>query len=165
MRVIRECWLPPCCGAIALAYVLAMANCSKTCNEAGCITGASMGIKIQSSPGSLAGQTATVCRNTECYLALLPITSSASSVSRFTFAGTTQVEGELSVLPDQSTRLLIKWRNMEETQPPSTDRYTVTLTDGAGTSSKLLDETATYLKLSPNGDDCGPICWYADLSP
>jgi len=66
MRVIRECWLPLRCGAIAFAYVLAMANCSKTCNEAGCITGASMGIKIQSSPGSLAGQTATVCRNTEC---------------------------------------------------------------------------------------------------
>ncbi len=165
MRVIRECWLPFCYGPIALAYVLALANCSKTCNEAGCISGTSMGINMQSSPGSLAGQTATVCRNTECYSALLPTTSSATSVSRFTFAGTTQVEGELSALPDQSTRLLIKWRNMDETQPPSTDRYTVSLTDAAGTSSTLLDKTATYLKSSPNGDDCGPICWHADLSP
>ena len=161
----RECLIPLRCGAIALAYVLALANCSKTCNEAGCISGASVSINMQSSPGSLAGQTTAVCRNTECYSALLPTVSSASSASRFTFAGTTQVEGELSALPDQSTRLLIKWRNMDETLPQSTDRYTVSLTDGAGSSSKLLDETAMYLKLSPNGDDCGPICWYADLSP
>jgi len=118
MRVTRECWLPLCCGAIALAFVLALANCSRTCNEAGCISGASMGINMQSSPGSLAGQTATVCRNTECYSALLPTTSSASSDSRFTFTGTTQVEGELSVLPDQSTRLLIEWHDIDETLPP-----------------------------------------------
>ena len=163
--MIRVCCLPFCCGVIALAYVFALANCSKTCNEVGCKSGVSMGINIQSSPGSLAGQTATVCRNTECYLALLPTTSSASSVSRFTFAGTTQVEGELSALPDQSTRLLIKWRYMDETQPPSTDRYTVSLTDAAGTSSTLLEKTATYSKSSPNGDDCGPICWHAELSP
>jgi hypothetical protein len=163
MLVIRECWLPCCCGAIALA--LALANCSNTCEEAGCISGASMGIDMQSSPGSLAGQTATVCRNTECYSALLPTTSSASSDSRFAFAGTTQVEGELSVMPDQSTRLLIRWRDMDETQPPPTDRYTVSLTDAAGTSSTLLDKVATYSKSSPNGDDCGPICWQASLSP
>ena len=161
----KECLLPFCCGAIALAYVFALANCSKTCNEAGCISGASVGINMQSSPGSLAGQTAAVCRNTECYSALLPTVASASSVSRFTFAGTTQVEGELSALPDQSTRLLIKWRNMDETLPPLTDRYTVSLTDAAGTSSTLLDKTATYSKSSPNGDDCGPICWQASLSP
>ena|ERR1039458_3602194 len=165
MRAIRECWLTFCCGAIALAFLLALANCSKTCNEAGCKSGASMGINMQSTPGSLAGQTATVCRNTECYSALLPTTASTSSFSTFRFADTTQVSGELWALPDQSTRLLIEWRNMNDAQPRSADRYTVSLTDAAGTSSTLLDETATYLKSSPNGDDCGPICWHADLSP
>jgi hypothetical protein len=124
-----------------------------------------MGIDMPSTPGSLAGQTATVCRNTECYSALLPTIASTRSFSTFRFADTTQVFGELQALPDQSTRLLIEWRNMDETQPPSTDRYTVSLADTAGTSSTLLDKTATYLKSSPNGDDCGPICWYARLSP
>jgi hypothetical protein len=165
MRAIRECWLAFWCGGIALAFVFPLANCSKTCTEAGCKSGAAMSINMQSTPGSLAGQTATVCRNSECYSALLPTTSTASSASRFPFAGTTHVNGELWALPDQSTRLNIEWRNMNDTQPQSADRYTVSLTDAAGTSSTLLDKTATYLKASPNGDDCGPICWYANLSP
>jgi hypothetical protein len=165
MRVIRECWLALRCGVVALASVPALANCSKTCTEAGCLSGASMSINMQSTPGALVGQTATVCRNTECYSALLPTTSSASSAFRFPFAGTTQVDGELWALPDQSTRLFIEWRSMDSIQPQSVDRYTVSLTDAAGSSSTLLDRTATYRKESPNGDDCGPICWHAGLSP
>ena len=165
MLAIRECGLPRCCGTIALALLLALTNCSKICNEAGCKSGASMSINVQSTPGSLAGQTVTVCRNAECYSALLPTITSTSSFSTFRFVDTTQVSGELLALPDQSTRLLIEWRNMDEIQPPSTDRYTVSLADAAGTSSTLLDRTATYLKSSPNGDDCGPICWHAGLSP
>ncbi len=165
MRVIRECGLAVCCGVIALASVIALADCSKTCTEAGCKSGASMSINTQSTPGTLAGKTATVCRNSECYSALLPTASSASSATRFPFAGTTHVDGELWALPDESTRLFIEWRNMNDTQPQSVDRYTVSLADAAGTSLTLLDGMATYQKASPNGDECGPVCWYAGLSP
>jgi hypothetical protein len=150
---------------VVLVTIHSQASCSKTCTTANCTAGASMQIDMQSTASSLVGQTVTVCRNAECYSAVLPAPPPANSTSPFSFAGTTSVAGEVWSLSDQTTRLDLEWLLPKDGQPPSLDRYTVSLTDGSGVSSTLLDKTAAYQKESPNGDECGPVCWHASLAP
>lgn len=156
--------------ALALALVgLVVPSCgfSKTCTEMGCTSGAGIGIDLASSAATLTGQTATVCRNTECYAAVVPAPADAELGRVFAFPGTTAVQGTLWNNADQTSRLDVNWQlPYGSPGPQSTDHYVVTVTTAAGATTTLFDKTTTrYEKASPNGDDCGPICWQAVFPP
>lgn len=157
--------------AVVLA-VLAVAvpgcNVGKTCTEIGCISGAGLHADFPSNAATLSGQTASVCRNTECYAAVIPAPSEAGTGRSFWFARTTTVvEGTLWNNSDQTSGLGVFWRLPNDSPAlQSADRYVLGLTDAAGVMRLVFDKTTTsYEKLSPNGDDCGPICWRAIFPP
>jgi hypothetical protein len=117
-----------------------------------------------SAPAGLTGSTVSVCRNGNCHAAILPAAPDASGPgAHVPFADATFLVGTLWKDANQGIELDIEWREAGQVQDG--DRYQVTLTDVAGTTMALLDKTATYRKVSPNGDECGPICWSTELTP
>jgi len=158
------------CCAVALALVGAVVqgcDFGKTCTQMGCTSGAGIRIDLPSSAATLTGQTVTVCRNAECYAAVIPPPGEAGTGKPLSFPGAAAVNGTLQNDADQTSQLYVTWQlPWNSPAPQSADRYVVTLTNSAGTTTTLFDKTTTsYEKLSPNGDDCGPICWQAIFPP
>jgi hypothetical protein len=152
-------------AAIPLALLgVVCAGCSTPCSSVGCDSGAWLTIGFASPAATLTGQTVTIFRNAECYTAVVPAPDVPRVGEPVPFPGATAVRGWLFSYEDQTSALELEWTlSNHSPQPPAADRYTVTLTDTAGTSTILLDQTATYSK-TPLGDHCGPICWSATLT-
>lgn len=158
------------CAAVVLTLLgLALPGCelSKTCTEAGCTSGAHMRIDSSAAATTFTGQTVTVCRNAECYASVIPEPSTMGTGTPFSFPATTAVHGALWSYPDQTSQLDLTWDlPWGSPAPQSADRYVVTVTSSTGTATTWFDKTTTrYEKVSPNGDDCGPICWKAKFAP
>ncbi|MGC4066393.1 MAG: hypothetical protein QM784_17530 [Polyangiaceae bacterium] len=124
-----------------------------------------MTVELPPTADTLTGQTVTLCRNDECHSAVLPKLPTTSRDEELTFAGTSAIWSQFYVNSDQKGELYVEWRAKNHDKPKTRDRYILKSIDTSGNSTTLLDKTATYERLSPNGDDCGPICWYANLTP
>ena len=139
---------------------------SNTCGKLTCTSGALLHIPLGSNAASLVGATATACRNGECYVWPLPsLPATGSDGITAILPGATSVFGTFWLNADKSITLDVEWRMDDASQVQDGDRYVVTLTDAAGTPTTLLDKTAAYQTLAPNGDACAPVCSYADLVP
>jgi len=139
---------------------------SNTCGKLKCTSGAALHVALGSDAASLVGATASVCRNTECYAWPLPsLPAKGSDGTTAIFPGATSVYGTFWLNANMSITLDIEWRVDDASQVQDGDHYVVTLTDAAGTATTILDKTATYQSLAPNGDGCAPVCSYADLVP
>jgi len=152
---------------MALLASLFVVTCGGTeersCTLIGCLSGAWLRIQALSSPAGLAGATVTVCRNDQCRTAPLPPAPASSGVgANVQFPGTDAVVGTLWWDESGTVDLDLEWREPGEVQDG--DHFVVTLMDIAGNVSTLLDKYATYHRVAPNGEDCAPVCWIAELS-
>ena len=168
MISIGKCRLFALCSAALATMFFAMCGGSegKTCGTAGCTSGAWMHIPLASSVANQANTTVTVCRNTECYTSALPAVPAVGGAGTdLVFAAATFVVGNLYQGTNQSIGLDLEWRVDAASQVQDGDRYVVTFTDATGATTTMLDKTATYQVLAPNGDTCAPVCSYTELTP
>jgi hypothetical protein len=153
-------------SSIFLLGLMVAASCSsgKVCTTAACSSGAWMSVTFLSGPSAVVGRTVTMCRNDACHAGTVPfVPDSVGAVASMTFPDAPFVVGRLWQDEDHSVTLELEWR--ESGQVQDGDHYVVTLTEPSGATSTLVDKTVTYEKLAPNGEDCGPICWSAELVP
>jgi hypothetical protein len=149
--------------ALFIAALVSASSCSteRTCTTASCDSGATMSITFLSPPAGLVGGTVTVCRNGVCHSGTVPTLPGSNSALASMAFGDAPVRGSLWQDVNDMVTLDIEWR--ESGQVQDGDHYVATLTDTTGSTSTLVDKTATYHKLAPNGEECGPICWRTEL--
>lgn len=139
---------------------------SNACGTNGCSNGAWLHIPMTLSASALLNQSVTVCRNSECYTAALPAvpgSDTAGAVVDFTDA--TMVVGTIWQETNLTTGIDIEWRVSDASVLQNGDHYVVTLVSASGASTTLLDKTATYQTIAPNGASCPPVCTYEELTP
>jgi len=136
-----------------------------------------MDIPVTFISASLAQAKVTVCRNDECHdWQLPPVPTSDQPEFPEYFPDAPFLTGYLSMNSDRSISLGIQWSVDNAaagdggavdagTLLQDGDHYVVTLTTSAGVTSTLLDKTATYQSVQPNGPDCPPLCMSAVLAP
>lgn len=166
MLSYRKTRYPVLAGAALLAASIATCGGADVCIQVKCTSGAAMEIPLASLPTS--GTTVTVCRNAECYTAPLPELPGAEEASAgLSFAGATFIVGTLWQEANHSVGLDLEWRTGSAEAVVDGDRYVVTLTDPAGTTTAVLDRTATYALLEPSPEQCSPspTCRIARLQP
>jgi hypothetical protein len=78
---------------------------------------------------------------------------------------TADITGTLWHNLDGTITLDIEWNIVDESQLVDGDQYVVTIADGAGPATTVLDKTATYVRSAPGVADSGPTCLQATLSP
>ena len=78
---------------------------------------------------------------------------------------TADITGTLWRNSDSSITLDIEWNIADESQLVDGDHYVVTIADGAGLATTVLDKIATYVRSAPSAVDSGPTCAQATLSP
>jgi len=130
-----------------------------------CTSGAWLHISLSSTVATLAQPTVTVCRNSVCYTSVfqqLPSIGSGGTPEQ-AMSDTAAITGTLWRKSDGSVSLDIEWRIDDQSQLVDGDHYVVTLADGAGTATAVLDKTATYVMSAPGVADAGPICMQATL--
>ena len=168
MISVGKCRLFALCSATLATTFFAMCGGSEsnTCGTAGCTSGAWLRIPLASSVASQANTTVTVCRNTECYTSVFPAVPAVGGAGTdLVFPAATFVVGTLYQDTDQSIELDIEWRVDAASQVQDGDHYIVTFTDATGATTTMLDKTATYRALAPDGDACAPVCSYTELTP
>jgi hypothetical protein len=109
--------------------------------------------------------TVTVCRNSVCYTSVfqqLP-TSGVGGTPEQAMSDVAAITGALWRSSDGSIALDIEWRIDDQSQLVDGDHYVVTLADGPGVATAVLDKTATYVMSAPGVADAGPICLQATL--
>jgi len=118
------------------------------------------------SVGAMAQPTVSVCRNSECYTSAFPPLPSGSGGSpQVAMSSTADITGTLWRNSDSSITLDIEWDIPDESQLVDGDHYVVTIADGAGVATTVLDKIATYARSAPGAADSGPTCVQATLSP
>jgi hypothetical protein len=75
-----------------------------------------------------------------------------------------QIFGTFWRYSDGTVTLDIEWRMSDETQLVNGDRYVITLANGSGAPTTVLDGTATYARTTSTGLDSGAACVEAKLS-
>jgi hypothetical protein len=80
-------------------------------------------------------------------------------------SSTADITGTLWRNSDSSITLDIEWDIADQSLLVDGDHYVVTIADGAGVATTVLDKTATYARSAPGAADSGPICLQATLSP
>jgi len=116
----------------------------------------------------MAAPTVQVCRNgTSCYTSTFPPLSGAlnDGPPQQSMSDTVQMMGTLWLNSDRSVTLEIEWRFDDESLLQNGDRYVVTLADGTGVATTVLDTPATYERSAPGVADSGPTCLQAVLTP
>jgi hypothetical protein len=110
--------------------------------------------------------TVKVCRNSsECYTSVFPrLPSAVNDGTNQAMSDTVPITGTLWLNSDSSITLDIEWDVADESQLVDGDHYVVTIADGAGPATTVLDQIATYTRSSPGVADSGPTCLQASLS-
>jgi hypothetical protein len=151
-----------------LAPVLASAcgdSSPKTQAPEPCTSGALMHIPLQSNVVAMTQPTVTVCRNSVCYTSVFPqLPSTGSSGNVQAMSDTAAITGTLWRNLDGTVTLDIEWRIDDQSQLVDGDHYVVTLANGAGAATAVLDKTATYAMSAPGVADAGPVCLQAKLT-
>jgi hypothetical protein len=136
----------------------------KNGSPAPCTSGALLDISLASSVGAMVLPTVSVCRNIVCYTSAFP------PVPAIPDRGTIQAMSDVAAITgtlwrnsDSSITLDIEWRIDDESQLADGDHYVVTIADGAGVATTVLDTTATYARSAPGAVDSGPVCLQATL--
>jgi hypothetical protein len=130
-------------------------------HEKGCHTGAIMTFTYSTLLAGLVGGTVTVCRNGDCHAGAVPPLPPQGMYVDMVFPDGKWISGSFGQDAANKVTLQFEWNEYGQVQDG--DRYQVTLVDSTGASSTLLDKTAIYRKLAPNGEDCEPICYRADF--
>jgi hypothetical protein len=152
--------------AILLGAGFSCHDNSKTCTTAGCSSGALMQLAFAAGASSLPGNTVNVCRNAECHSAVLPALPDVGGAGAvIVFADTTAVMGTMWLASAQSLGMDLEWHVDDASLLANGDHYTVSLGSDPSTATVLLDKTATYQILTPNGETCPPVCTYVVLAP
>jgi hypothetical protein len=139
---------------------------SQSCTTAGCSSGVLMQLSLSPGSSPLSGTTVNVCRNSECHSAVLPAMPEAGGAGApIVFADTNAVLGTLWLEASQTIGIDLEWHVDDASLLVDGDRYVVSLGSDPGTAAVMLDQTATYQILRPNGDQCPPVCTYAVLTP
>lgn len=166
MDQIEKCRLAVLGSVVLVSLFIATCGGSETqsCGTVGCSSGAWLHIPLTSSQAAQANATVTLCRNSECYDASLPLVPAVGSTgAALTFAATAPVVGTLAQNSDLSIVLDLEWHLADASQAQDNDRYVVTLTGLSATT--LLDKLATYQSVAPNGAGCPPVCSSVELTP
>jgi len=130
-----------------------------------CTPGAWLHISLSSAVASMAQPKVTVCRNSSCFTSIfqqLPSSGSGGTPEQ-SMSDTAAITGTLWRNLDGSVSLDIEWRIDDQSLLVDGDHYVVTLADGAGVATAVLDKTATYVMSAPGVADAGPICLQATL--
>jgi hypothetical protein len=130
-----------------------------------CTSGAWLHIALSSTVATMAQPTVTVCRNSVCYTSVfqqLPSTGSGGTPEQ-AMADAAAITGTLWRSSDGSVSLDIEWRIDDQSLLVDGDHYVVTLADGAGAASAVLDKTASYAMSAPGVADAGPVCLQTTL--
>jgi hypothetical protein len=152
--------------APALAGACGGSKAPDVCALASCTSGASLQISLSSSVAAMTQPKFTVCRNdVACYDWLpgpLPSTGSGGTVEAISTVA--DITGTFWRNSDGTVTLDIEWAIADESQLVDGDHYVVTLADGTGAPTTVLDKLATYVRNAPGGADCGPVCLQVTLS-
>ena len=106
----------------------------------------------------------TVCRNDVCYVwSPAPLSPSVTGGSTEAITTEAALTGTFWHNSNGTVTLDIEWTINDESQLADGDHYVVTLADGAGAATTVLDQTATYVRNAPGGVDCGPVCLQVTL--
>jgi hypothetical protein len=139
----------------------------KSGTPAPCTSGVLIHIPLGSSTAAMAAPTVKVCRNgSECYTSTFPpLPSVVNNGTIQAMSDTVPITGTLWLNSDSSITLDIEWDTADESQLVDGDHYVVTIADGAGVATTVLDKIATYVRSAPGVADSRPICLQATLSP
>ena len=108
----------------------------------------------------------TVCRNDECHAwAPAPLPNTGSGGDYESFPDAVWITGTFWHNSDGSVALDIQWSATDESQLQDGDHYLVTLANGTGSATTILDKTAAYQMSAPGIADSGPTCLQATLTP
>ena len=156
-----------CSAALATVFISTCGGLeTNPCGTAGCTSGAWLHVPLAVSMASQPNMTVTACKNTECYTSRLPALPAAGGAgTSMDFSAVTFVLGTLYQNSDHSIGLDIEWHVDDASLVTDGDQYVVTLTSAAGSTTTLLDKTATYQTLAPNGPTCAPVCSSVALAP
>jgi hypothetical protein len=127
-----------------------------------CTSGVWLHIPLDLKVGAMAEPNVSVCRNSECTTSVFPPLPSGWPQAMST---TADITGTLSRNSDGTITLDIEWNIADESQLVDGDHYVVTIADGAGLATTVLDRIATYSRSASGPADSGPTCLQAILSP
>ena len=153
---------------VALLAALSITGCETPCTDIGCAGDTRFDI-VTSDPSTLTGATVTICVDNQCASAILVMPTAEGGDG-----ATTQLSGNLvgaqckSVLDgDQAVDVVGRLPAPLEPTTKTSAVYTATLTAADGTVIVSRQWTATYRDsgVRPNGPDCSPTCFVADLTP
>jgi hypothetical protein len=149
---------------VALLAALSIAGCETPCTDIGCAGDTRFDI-VTSDPSTLTGATITICVDNQCASATVVMPTDVGP------GATTRLSGNLvgakcdSFLADDQT-VDVVGDIPTPLNPTSNSVYTATLIAADGTAIVSRQWTATYRgDYRPNGPDCSPTCFVADLTP
>ena len=140
----------------------------KSGTPAPCTSGVLMHIPLGSSTAAMAAPTVKVCRNgSECYTStFLPLPSTVNNgPPTQAMSDTVPITGTLWLNSDSSITIDIEWDFADQSLLVDGDHYVVTIADGAGVATTVLDKIAAYVRGAPGAADSGPTCVQATLGP
>jgi len=131
-----------------------------------CTSGAWLHIPLDPSVVTMAEPKVSVCRNGECHdWDPMPLRSTGSNGDYESFPSAAWIIGTFWHNSDGSVTLDVQWSVVDESQLQDGDHYVVTLADGNGVLSTVLDQIAVYARSAPGPADSGPTCLQATLTP
>ena len=156
-------------GLAMLAPLLAGA-CGGSGDKSGppapCTSGAWLHIPLDPGVVAMTQPKIRACRNDECHdWAPAPLPSTGSQGDNESFPDAVWITAQFWHNSDGSVTLDIQWTILDESQLQDGDHYVVTLANGTGTASTVLDQIATYVRSAPGEADSGPTCLQATLVP
>jgi hypothetical protein len=117
-------------------------------------------------PLDIRASTISVCRNNECltgsFSDLPPDSGAVAGIMFANGPATTRTAWGIAFLRS-SGEIDVTYDVSDVRDLHDGDLYTVTVTDASGTQHTAIEKNATYAVISPNGEDCGPICRHIEL--
>jgi len=132
-----------------------------------CTSGVWLHVPLAPSTAAMAAPTVQICRNvTLCYTSTFPpLPSRVNDGFTQNMSDTVPITGTLWLNSDGSITLDIDWTFGDPSLLQDGDHYVVTLANGTGIATTVLDKTATYQMSAAGIADSGPTCLQATLTP
>jgi hypothetical protein len=128
-----------------------------------CSSGVWLSIVLPAAVGTMTQPTVSVCRNSECYTSAFPALPLATGGWSQAMSTTAYITGTLWRNPDNSITLDIQWDVVDASQLVDGDHYLVTIADGTGAATSVLDSLATYVRSGSDVIDSGLSCLQATI--
>jgi len=160
MLATRALMLLGFAGFIAAPALACTAGTSSTnCALNTCTSGAIVKTYVSLTREQMTSATVTACLNQGCDTGVpASIPSSAGDRLAVTLNGAISIQAFISS-PDPVKGYLIEADfTLNDSNPANGDNYQLYVTSNAQQASGSVNQSATYVRTTPNGGDCPPVC-------